>query len=55
MSADGAPISVMKRGNLCLNTVLFNGDVVFYVTIKAPVVFVDRAAAKKAILRLERL
>lgn len=55
MSADGAPISVMKRGNLCLNTVLFNGDVVFYVTIKNQLTVLDRAAVKRTIPRFGRL
>lgn len=52
---DGAPISVLERGNVCLNTVLYNGDVVFYVTIKNHLTVVDRAAVKRTIPRLGRL
>lgn len=50
--ADSAPLSVMKRGNVCLNTVLYNDNVVFYVTIKNHLTVVDRAAVKRTIPRL---
>lgn len=51
--ADSAPLSVMERGNVCLNTVLCNDNAVFNVTMKNHLTVVYRAAVKRTIPRLE--